>query len=325
MTIKNDQYFTKPAIVDECWRVLDATLSDLGVDRETCRFVEPSVGSGNFILRSRMPVERWSYYDIDPSNIADALAPGLIVHDYLDSVVPAAGPVITVGNPPFGHRSATAVDFVNHAFDSSAIVAFILPIQFDKYLTQQRLRTRIDIIRIHHLPSAAFVTPSGVDVNHLRTGFYVFADHASNTLPDLRIRRRPPTTHPDFLMWQYNATPEAKRYFDRSRYPWDFAVLRQGYGDYSRLIDDEHELDDHRQYMFVRGLSAIASERLRTMDYNALAHLNTSIPGFGKADLVRAYARRWPGTVKQTRALFPDAPRSENASRSPARPTEQPV
>lgn len=273
--------------------MLMTVLHDAGIDPNAYTFIEPSAGSGNFITTSPIPLSQWRYYDIDPDNITSDLSDGLTVHDYL-TLPPSPEHVITVGNPPFGKRSALAVDFVNHAYESSDVIAFILPVQFDKYLTQSRLDRDLDLVLAEHLVPESFSSPDGTDIDHLRTGFYVFIRHELNPLPDLRVRNALPTTHRDFQLWQYNCTPEARKYFNKDEYQWDFAVLRQGYGDYHELIADAASLSTRKQYMFLKGSTPVITDRLRNMDYEALARLNTSIPGFGKADLIAAYNALYP-------------------------------
>ena len=74
-------------------------------------------------------------------------------------------------------------------------------------------------------------------------------------------------------------------------YEWDFAVLRQGFGDFTVLHAPENKqtLDRRKQWIFIKAKTPQALAVLRGLDFQALSHRNTGTPGFGKADLVHAY------------------------------------
>ena len=66
---------------------------------------------------------------------------------------------------------------------------------------------------------------------------------------------------------------------------------RQGYYDYSERIVREEDLNPRIQYMFFKADSAAVLKRLDSIDYAGLSLGNTTVPGFGKADIVREYSR----------------------------------
>lgn len=126
---------------------------------------------------------------------------------------------------------------------------------------------------------------------------------------DLRLKKSPPVKHPDFNLWQYNATEEAYSSVNEN---WVYATYRQGYCDYNMLFTQEDkekikELmggDDYpwvnkrknkaikkklTQFFFIEPLTQQAKENVLKMDFNALADRNTITPGFGKADFVSYY------------------------------------
>jgi hypothetical protein len=109
---------------------------------------------------------------------------------------------------------------------------------------------------------------------------------------NLRIIKAPPISHPDFHIWQYNATPQAMKYIDE---PWEYAVYRQGYKDYNHRFtraDYDTILSDmkqNRQFFFIQPLTDIAKKFALEGDFENLAMRNTSTPGFGKADFVSYY------------------------------------
>ena len=118
-------------------------------------------------------------------------------------------------------------------------------------------------------------------------------------MKNLRLKSRPPVRHPDFEMFLHNNTKETLKYFNKKVFKWAFAVPRQGFYDYKERIEDQRRLRENIQWMFFRPLAEGSKERLWKIDYEELAKRNTTIPGFGKADVVEVYDSLW-GKIKQT-------------------------
>ena len=110
----------------------------------------------------------------------------------------------------------------------------------------------------------------------------------------MRLTRQPPISHEDFLIWQYNATPQAVKFVDED---WKYATYRQGYHDYNELFErDSYDLIKEKmtgtrkqQFFFIKPLTNEAEEIIKNMDFNSLAERNVSTPGFGKGDFVSYY------------------------------------
>ena len=78
-------------------------------------------------------------------------------------------------------------------------------------------------------------------------------------------------------------------YFQKDKYNWDFAVVRQGFYDYTQKIEKKKNLFKNRQYIFFKSKNEAVKQRLLQLDFTKLAQKNTIIPGFGKHDIVVAY------------------------------------
>ena len=106
------------------------------------------------------------------------------------------------------------------------------------------------------------------------------------------LKKAPPISHPDFKIWQYNATQQAYPCVEED---WEYAVYRQGYKDYNSLFtreDYEHikeEMNKNIQFFFIKPLTEQAEQFVRACDFSALAERNIATPGFGKADFVGYY------------------------------------
>jgi hypothetical protein len=90
-------------------------------------------------------------------------------------------------------------------------------------------------------------------------------------------------------MYQFNRTTEAEKYFDKSLYPWDFAVPRQGHYDYTLRVYKSEDCDRKLQWIFFKAKDRKVLKRLVGLDFVQLSKKNTSTPGFGKADVIELY------------------------------------
>lgn len=277
MKIQNDQFYTKSDISEKCFNILTDNYPELLKDSW---ILEPSAGTGSFVeafLGKRVKSEDIYAFDIEPKH-------PLVRHaDFFDITFEDKN-IITIGNPPFGKRSKLAIDFFNHSAMFSHTIAFIVPVQFQKYGVQYRLNKDFHLIYDESLPADSFEN-NGKTLS-VRCCFQIWTKREG--YKDLRILEAPKTKHPDFEMYLYNNTPETRKYFD---YDWDFAVPRQGFYDYSKRILNKDELNPKVQYMFFKTEDEKARERLMSLDFDKLSLKNTTIKGYGKADVVAEYAR----------------------------------
>lgn len=294
------QYYTNPDVAQECLRALYRVLND----PQDVLFLEPSAGEGSFTMPLTSGGHHVIGWDIDPrhKNIQrrDFLHPGTQAE--LRSLC-AHNTVIAVGNPPFGKRAATALDFINRTLEArAAAAAMILPAQFNKYGTQSKLFKVAELIQSTPVTGFYQRTSSGgtTPYTSVRCYWQIWVTNRgiltpqARGLPDLRVRTKPPTKHPDFDMWQHNCTAASEKYLT---YPWDIAVLRQGWRNMEPIIRGPETsrtgpvLDRRKQWMLIRAHTPQAHRILASINYRALGEKNTTVPGFGKADLVAEYER----------------------------------
>ncbi len=286
-----DQYFTTPVVAARCLDVFMDVLGNVSqpMDLLNTLWIEPAAGSGVFVdLLASRGQHVWGG-DIHPQH------PDIHQHDYLLDKLPRRRPktrgLLVIGNPPFGRKASLATAFINRALAHAGMVGFIVPLQLRKWSAQKRIDKSARLLLDISLPHDSFLFLG--KPYRLRCCFQVWTTWSPQHLPgaDLRLAGPPRISHPDFTAWQYNCTDQAIKYFD---YPWDFAVLRQGYGDFSVLHppSTRTDLDRRRQWIFIKAASSKALKRLRSIDYTALSHHNTGTPGFGKADLVHAYEHK---------------------------------
>lgn len=274
-----DKFYTRPDAVTLCLDLYADALTSLGVDPDRVMYLEPSAGAGAFT--DEITRRGWGCVALDLA----PEGPGIIQADFLaddfTGIIPQG--VFTVGNPPYGKRSRTALAFLDMAFTYSDTVGFILPVQFQKYLTQKRIRQDASLVVSEVLPDDSF-TEEG-RVKSVRSVFQVWT--LRECQEDLRIRTAPPTSHPDFTMNIYNCTAQSRWILNAD---FDFAVLRQGWADFAP-VDHGTTLSPRKQWMTFSAEDPVVLARLRTLDFNALGRKNTSVRGFGKSDVVTEYTR----------------------------------
>lgn len=157
-----------------------------------------------------------------------------------------------------------------------------------KWGVQKQLAAEWKLYDYFYIPENAF-TDNGKDYS-VRCVFQIWtkADYGQ----DLRLKKAPPISHPDFKIWQYNATQQAYPCVEED---WKYAVYRQGYKNYNSLFtreDYEHikeEMNKNIQFFFIKPLTEQAEQFVRACDFSALAERNIATPGFGKADFVGYY------------------------------------
>ncbi len=117
-------------------------------------FLEPAAGDGAFY---NSLVEAGC--DVTALDIAPACS-GVLHHDFFEfdtNILRSNGPVVTIGNPPFGKISSEAIKFFNHAAECSEIIAFILPRTFRKLSIQKQLNKYFHLVLDENLPKDAFL------------------------------------------------------------------------------------------------------------------------------------------------------------------------
>lgn len=273
-----DQFYTKTSVASWCLKRLLKVMpsaSDL-------HFIEPSAGDGAFF--DLLPHDQRTGIDLEPRGI------GIKKADFLrwEPRRHAPDSSVIIGNPPFGKRSSLAIDFFNHGARMADTIAFIVPRQFQKYSVHSKLDKDFCLISDTDLQEDAFRTPDGKDYN-VRCAFQVWTRKETGHM-NLRILTPPPTRHRDFDMWQYNNTPQALKVF---REDWEFGVPRQGFEDYTRRETDPRRCERNKQWILFKARTRAILKRLFDFDFERLAMKNTVVPGFGKADVVLEYSRRY--------------------------------
>lgn len=278
-----DPFYTKTEIAHSCWNLLLETLPSLGRSSDEFFFVEPSAGTGEFF--KLLPSGRRLGMDIHPKCkkviTQDFLKVSSLPHKPTDTTI--------IGNPPFGKRGKLAIAFFNHAAILADIVAFIVPVNFRKYIVHKQLEKSMRFISKMALQRDSFYLENSKTFS-VNTEFQIWTRLASDH-KDMREHQSLPIKHQDFQIWQYNNTKAALKVFQNS---FDFAVPCQGWQDYNRREKNEKTCERSKQWILLKARNASILERLMNIDYERLAsECGTAVPGFRKGDLVKAYTENY--------------------------------
>jgi hypothetical protein len=271
-----DKFYTREELARQ---LIDITKKTLNITDEM--FLEPSAGSGSFSSL----LDNCIAYDIKPEG------EGIIQADFF-KVVLDRNDYISIGNPPFGNRCLLAIDFFNKCAKHSKAIAFILPITFMKWSVQSQLDNNFSLIYSEQLDENSFTFLE--EEYSVRTCFQIWVKKSEYPwFKDVRLTRRPPTSHIDFDIWQHNATEESRKYVDE---PWEIATYRQGYKDYNKIFTredydwlKEQVYNTNIQFFFIKPKTEEARKVIGEMDFDKLSKRNMATPGFGKGDFVAYY------------------------------------
>lgn len=277
-----DKFYTNPFITDYIVDIIKHKFQNFN-DK---RFIEPSAGSGNFInslLKIGVKKKNILAYDIDPYNNKF-----IKKKDYLKLKIKYDKNNFIIGNPPFGKNGKLALEFLNKGLSESDVVVFILPSLFERYSIQKRITKDAKLVYTAPLPNSSFlVNNKEYKVNCI---LQIWVNNKFKTLwSNKRIQAKPISKIEGIETYIYNNTKQTLKYFNKNKYQWDFAVVRQGYYDYSQKIINEKDLLKKRQYMFIKINNPEYKKIIDKIDFKKLSKSNTIVPGFSTTDFIKEF------------------------------------
>lgn len=280
-----DQFFTKDHVSKECVDDVLSALRGEGVQLGKSLFIEPSAGNGCFVHNLKEMDLLVEAYDIEPRKNY------IKRNDFLQQEInttKSKEDTIIIGNPPFGKAGKTALEFIIRGFKYSEYVCFILPNNFQKYSMQRLLPDNVKILYQKSLPPNSFYTDKekAVDIGCI---FQILTSRKTKQR-DKRIKVKPPISHPDFILYQYNNTKQALKYFKED---FDIAIFNQGYGKYPDFKTKATDCNKKKQWLLVKCKNRKILDSVKRMNFEKLANKNTTVKGFRKADFVEEYTRHY--------------------------------
>jgi len=173
-----DAYYTKPEIATQSVSVFFKVCAERGVKLNDYTFIDPSAGEGCFHRNLPDGLSRIAL-DIDPGATRD-----IVKADFLSWYPEHEGRYAVIGNPPFGHRGAMALAFINRAFLFADLVGFILPMSFysnGKGSNMKRVKNAT-LLHSERLPEDSFYMPATRETVSVNTVFQVWKKGAGKSI-----------------------------------------------------------------------------------------------------------------------------------------------
>lgn len=206
--------------------------------------------------------------------------------DYLDLKIKFSKKNFIIGNPPFGWRGKLALKFLNKGLEEASYVAMIFPNIFNRFSLQKQINKQAKLIFSKQLDESSFILNDRE--YKVKCVFQIWTTNKTRH-KNLRILSQPPIRHPDFETFIHNNTKNTLKYFNKVKYKWDFAVVRQGYYNYNQKIVNPKHLIINRQYFFIKAASKTILNLIKTIDFEKLSKTNTQVYGFSTSDFVKEY------------------------------------
>lgn len=267
-TVGKEQYFTPPELAKAC---IERVNKLFPLDKFDV-IVEPSAGDGSFL--KFLPKKKSIGIDVAPQ------ASNIIKSNFLDWLpekIPAHSRVLTIGNPPFGARASMALKFIDHANAFSDVVAFVLPMSFNKYTFQNMLPRNLHLIESTDC-SDFYQTSSGlVKVN---TVFQIWERRK-----EIRSKIERKMVHPHFKMRHAHLSRTSRRDLERLRKEFEFAVAQVG----SNFSPKDPRTLEKGSYWFIAPQISGVVERFARLDFAHLDGKNLAHKSLSKSDIIEAY------------------------------------
>lgn len=267
-----DKFYTRPEIVRQC---LDAVMEQHDWNYWQL-VIEPSAGNGRFL--TEIPVGNKIGLDIAPEH------PEVQEMDFFNYTPPAVdGPILVVGNPPFGKGSSLAVAFFNHAATWAHTIAFIIPRTFRRISVQKKISRQFHLEYDADIPT----TPSAFEPSlNVKCCFQIWSRHNN-----LRVIADQPTTHQDWIFLAYGPndgnnqpTPPVGAVFAMRAYGAKCGTItRVGLG----------QLRPKSWHWFIPNIDVdVLIARFAELDYS-ISKNTARQESIGRADLVALYTERF--------------------------------
>jgi hypothetical protein len=263
-TVKNEAYFTSVQVAQKCVDFVGRTfpLSSFNV------VIEPSAGDGAFL--NLLPEVSRIGVDISPQSA------GIVEADFLQWTPPAYGRVLTIGNPPFGARASLAVKFISHAATFSDVIAFILPMSFNKYTFTNRVPLNFHLVDSMNISDEFSLDGDNVPIN---TVFQIWEKR-----DELRTKQMGARTHHDFEMRHAHLSRVTPGQLLELQ-TYDFAIAQVG----NNFAPRDPGGIVKGSYWFIKANAPQVKERFKRLDFTFLNGMNLAHKSLSKADIIAAY------------------------------------
>jgi len=260
----NDAHYTQAEIAKELMSKIDLSRFDY--------IVEPSAGGGSF--SDSISSDKRIAIDIDPKK--DYMKRSdFLVYDFSDI---RTSNILTIGNPPFGFRAQSAIEFFNKAATYSSTIAFIVPCSFRKQYVIDQLHRNFHLMKDKTLRIGSFETNTNV-----RTCWQIWEKRKEYRLP-IKLS----TTSMDFDV------VSTKDVDDKSKF---YGIRRTSFGiDSIADVVEVNKATPRTQFILVREKKHGLMNRLKKLKskLQEISYECTALsPTFTVGELVETYNKKY--------------------------------
>jgi hypothetical protein len=266
-TANRDAYMTRIEVAQALFARIEGILAQEGIDSSNLWWAEPCAGSGN-ILR-QMPVDRRLGWDIHP---LDDGSLGIVQADYTKQQLDPSKKWFVLTNPFF--RNQGPLELFTWAAQQDCVggIGLIAPHFFQRHTTENKIHPYFHRVHREILPSDSFLRDG--QKKYIPTIYDIW--FRRDFMRDVVVVR---SEHPDWV-WL-----PAKQMGDADYWMQCYGV---GFGDLKRP-DNLGKTDDPSWHWFIRELRPGTIDRLKRLDWQAVAYPTVTTPRIDKAEVVRAY------------------------------------
>jgi hypothetical protein len=264
-----DQFYTIPTVAKACIQHIGDRYdwSNWGL------VVEPSAGNGSFL--TQIPTKKRVGMDLSPQH------PDIIRQDFFEYSPPhMEGPILVIGNPPFGRNCSLAIKFFQHAVQWADVIAFIVPRTFRRISVHNKLPRSLHLVWDEDIPSE----PCSFDPPMAAKCCFQIWKRRLDARPFIKL----PTTHPDWEFMGFGPNDEQGQ--PTPPIGADFAIRAYG-GACGEIVETglENLYPKSWHWIFARMDRTVLRDRFQSLDYT-VSQDTARQNSIGKGELVRLYS-----------------------------------
>lgn len=264
-----DQFYTKDEVALNLYNKFKSVINVGDYDI----VLEPSAGKGAFF--KLLPKDKRVGIDLDPKYEE------VLKMDFFNYIPEIDKKYITIGNPPFGRVSSTAIKFFNRAAEFSDVIAFIIPRTFNRISVKNKLSLDFRLVYNIELPNVPCCFEPKMNA---KCCFQIWKrTDIKRNLVDVKL------THNDFCFVKYGGKNQEG--IPSCPLKEDYDIIMKAFGSSCGKIVDLHVNLKAKSHHFIK--SNIPIEELKNnfkkIDYS-ISKETCRQDSIGKGDLIMLYS-----------------------------------
>ena len=228
----------------------------------------------------RLPPTKRVGFDITPYDGCSEIQVANFLDLDMSHYLPPEGPILTIGNPPFGRRASLANKFIRKAAQYSDVIAFILPRSFTRETMHSAYPPNFHLVK-QVLLDCAFSRPDGTGLQ-LPTVFQVWEKRGT-------VRKMPANviSHPDLALRHVHISRVSRARLKEIQDEYTYAIPQVGGDFFARASADLTQ----GSYWFVKPATPRVADILLNTNFAPPDGEHAAVKSLSRAEIIAAYAR----------------------------------